>query len=63
MRNCYDAHQECPRSKHFFVRPIIVVIVLAPILALVLVYAFEMSLASFPSQPTKCSASFFVSSL
>jgi hypothetical protein len=49
----------CARPKHFLARPIIVVIVLAP----VLVYALEMTHASFPSQPTKCSAPFLVSSI
>jgi hypothetical protein len=54
MRNCYDAHQGYARPKHFLVGPIIIVIVLAP----VLVYALEMTHASFPSQHAKCSAPF-----
>jgi hypothetical protein len=59
MHNCYDAHQGYARPKHFLVQPIIVIIVLPP----VLVYALEMTIASFPSQPAKCSAPFLVSSL
>jgi hypothetical protein len=59
MCNCYDAHQGCARPKHFLIGPIIVVIVLAH----VLVYAIGMSLASFPSQPAKCSTPFLLSSL
>jgi hypothetical protein len=53
MRSCYDAHQGYARPKYFLIGPIIVVIVLAPILAHVLVYAIEMTHASFPSQPAK----------
>jgi hypothetical protein len=59
MHNCYDAHQGCARPKHFLVGPIIIVIVLAP----VLVYALEMTRASFPSQLAKCFAPFLVSCL
>jgi hypothetical protein len=59
MRNYYDAHQGCARLKHFLVRPKIVVIVPTH----VLVYALEMTRASFPSQPAKCSAPFLVSCL
>jgi hypothetical protein len=59
MRNCYDAHEGYVRPKYFLVRPIIIAIVLAH----VLVYALEMTLASFPSQPTKCSTPFLVSGL
>jgi hypothetical protein len=57
MRNCYDAHQGCARPKHFLAGLVIVVIMLAHIL----VYALEMTQASFSSQPAKCSAPFLVS--
>jgi hypothetical protein len=57
MHNCYDAHQGCARPNHFHVWPIIIVIVLAP----VLVYVLEMTLASFLSQPAKCSTPFLLS--
>jgi hypothetical protein len=63
MHNCYDAHQGYARLKHFLVGPIIVVIVLAPVLTPVVVYAIEMTCTSFPSQPIKCSAPFLVSFL
>jgi hypothetical protein len=49
MRNCYDAHQGCARPKHFLIGPIIIVVVLVPVVARVLVYALEMTRASFPS--------------
>jgi hypothetical protein len=56
MSNCYDAHLGYARPKHFLVGSIIIGIVLAH----VLVYLLEMTHASFPSQPTKCSAPFLV---
>jgi hypothetical protein len=54
---CATAYQDCARPKHFLVRPIIIVIVLAP----VLIYALKMTRASFFSQPAKCYAPFLVS--